>query len=62
MTLMDVSWDKGGFIKGDKIINVLVKLVGTKNIEDLAITFTAITTDLDKEREIWINKVTYLKQ
>ncbi|WNC68970.1 patatin-like phospholipase family protein [Thalassotalea nanhaiensis] len=56
MVLMDISWDKGGFIKGDKIINSLEKLVGQQNIEDLPINFTAITTDIDKEKEIWINK------
>lgn len=54
MTLLDLSWDKGGFIKGDKVINELTKLVGDKNIEDLDIKFTAITTDIDNEKEIWI--------
>ncbi|TRX55215.1 serine protease [Thalassomonas sp. M1454] len=54
MTLLDLSWDKGGFIKGDKVINELTKLVGSQNIEDLAIKFTAITTDIDNEKEIWI--------
>lgn len=56
MVLMDISWDRGGFIKGDKIIKSLEKLVGQQNIEDLPISFTAITTDIDKEKEIWINK------
>ena len=55
MTLMDISWDKGGWIKGDKIINSLTKLVGRQNIEDLPIKYTAITTDIDNEKEIWIN-------
>ena len=41
LTLLDLSWKKGGLVKGDKIINTLVELVGDQLIEDLPISFTA---------------------
>ncbi len=44
-----------GLVKGDKIINSLVDLVGDKTIEELPIPFTAIATDIENEKEIWIN-------
>ncbi|MEX2366298.1 MAG: patatin-like phospholipase family protein, partial [Pseudohongiellaceae bacterium] len=42
--------------KGEKIIGVLKKLVGERNIEDLSIGFTAVATDLNSERELWFNR------
>jgi NTE family protein len=54
-TLLDLSWDKSGLVKGDKIINTLVDLVGDQMIEDLPISFTAVAADIKDEKEIWIN-------
>ena len=53
-TLLDLSWEKGGLVKGDKIINTLVELVGDQLIEDLPISFTATAADIINEKEIWI--------
>ena len=53
-TLLDISWEKNGLVKGDKIINTLVELVGDKLIEDLPISFTATAADIINEKEIWI--------
>jgi NTE family protein len=55
VTLLDLSWGRNGLVKGDKIINTLVELVGDKTIEELPIPFTAIATDVENEKEIWIN-------
>lgn len=55
LTLLDMSWSKSGLVRGDKIINTLVELVGDKTIEDLPIPFTAIATDINSEKEVWIN-------
>ena len=55
VTLLDLSWDRSGLIKGDRIIATLVDLVGVQDIEDLAIKFTAVATDIKGEKEIWIN-------
>jgi NTE family protein len=51
-----------GLVKGDKIINTLVDLVGDKTIEELPIPFTAIATDIENEKEIWINTGACLTQ
>jgi NTE family protein len=53
--LLDVSVGKGGFVDGDRIINVLKELVGDQLIEDLPIQFTAVAADIVREKEIWIN-------
>lgn len=53
-TLLDLSWEKNGLVKGDKIINTLIDLVGDQLIEDLPISFTAIAADIINEKEVWI--------
>ena len=55
ISLLDVSWNKSGFFKGDKIINTLVDLVGNKLIEELPIRYTAVAADIKNEKEVWIN-------
>ncbi len=54
VTLLDLSWGKGGLVKGEKIINTLINLVGDQHIEDLAISFTAVASDVKREKEVWI--------
>lgn len=55
LTLLDISWSKSGLVKGDKIINTLIDLVGDMKIEDLTIRYTAVAADVNQEKEIWIN-------
>lgn len=55
LRLLDWSFSHGALFKGNKIIDVLEKLIGNRNIEDLPIGFTAVATDLDGEREVWFN-------
>ncbi|MFW2441098.1 MAG: patatin-like phospholipase family protein [Arenicellales bacterium] len=55
VALLDLSWGKSGLVKGDKIINTLVDLVGNQKIEDLPVSFTAVAVDIKHEKEIWIN-------
>lgn len=56
LTLLDISFTKGGFVKGDKVIQTLKKLIGDCLIEELPIHFTAVATDIAREKEIWLNK------
>ena len=56
LRLLDFSFGEGGLIKGERIIDALRKLIGQYNIEDLPLSFTAVATDLDNEKEIWLNK------
>jgi NTE family protein len=55
VSLLDIAWQKHGLVKGDKIINTLVDLVGDRQIEDLPIRFTAVAADVEHEKEIWLN-------
>jgi len=55
VSLLDLSWGRSGLVKGDKFIDALVDLVGNQLIEELPIPFTAIATDIENEKEIWIN-------
>jgi NTE family protein len=54
VTLLDLSWDKSGLVRGEKLVNTLIGLVGEKLIEDLPISFTAVAADLRGQREVWI--------
>jgi NTE family protein len=54
VTLLDLSWGKSGLVRGDKLVNTLIGLVGEKLIEDLPISYTAVATDLRGQKEVWI--------
>lgn len=56
LALMDIAWDRSGLIKGDKLIHSLKRIIGNPNIEDLAIPYTAVATDIHNEKEIWLQK------
>lgn len=53
--LLDISWSRGGFFRGDKFINTLVDLIGNELIENLPVRFTAVAADIKNEKEVWIN-------
>lgn len=54
--LLDFSFGEGGIIKGERIIEALRKMIGQYNIEDLPLSFTAVASDLDSQKEVWLNK------
>jgi NTE family protein len=54
VTMLDLSWEKSGLVRGEKLVNTLIGLVGEKLIEDLPISFTAVATDLRGQKEVWI--------
>ncbi|MBE9505050.1 MAG: patatin-like phospholipase family protein [Proteobacteria bacterium] len=55
-TLLDLSFHKSGFIKGDRIIDTIKNIVGDALIEALPVTFTAVATNLETGKEVWIKK------
>ena len=55
VNLLDLSWGKDGFVKGDKIIGTLTELVGDQKIESLSTKFTAVAADIGHEKEVWIS-------
>ncbi|HEC12809.1 MAG TPA: serine protease [Acidiferrobacteraceae bacterium] len=54
--LLDFAFSRSGLFSGERIIQTLKDLVGDTNIEDLPILFTAVATDLDTEKEVWIKE------
>lgn len=56
VNMMDISWQGGGLVKGDRIIAKMIKLVGDRLIEDLPIRFTAVATELQSGREVWLSE------
>lgn len=54
--LLDLSFGWSGLFKGDRIIEKLRDLVGDRAIEELPISFTAVATDVENEREVWLGK------
>jgi NTE family protein len=56
LRLVDWSFSGGGFIKGDRIMAALRELIGEVNIEELPLAYTAVATDIDREREVWLTR------
>lgn len=56
LRLLDPSFGPGALFKGERLIEVLKKLIGDHDIEELPISFTAVATDLDNQREVWLNR------
>lgn len=54
VSLVDISLRGGGLMRGDKIIDALRNFLGDADIEDLPVRFTAVATDLNEEKEVWI--------
>jgi len=55
LRLLDFSFQKSGLIKGDRVISVLKELTGDRNIEELPISFTAVATNVNDQKEVWLN-------
>jgi NTE family protein len=56
LKLVDWTLSGAGFIKGERIIGVLRELIGDVEIAELPIPFTAVATDLDRQREVWLTR------
>ena len=54
--LLDWTFSGGGLIKGERIIGTLRELIGDVCIEELPLSFTAVATDLDRDREVWLTR------
>jgi len=56
LRLVDWTLSRGGLIKGERIIGVLREMIGDIDIEALPIEFTAVATDIDRQREVWLSR------
>jgi NTE family protein len=56
LKLVDFSFRRSGLIKGEKVIETLRELIGDRDIENLPISFTAVATNIEDQREVWLNQ------
>ena len=54
--LMDARLRGGGIMTGDRLMDAIEGQFGDQNIEDLALSFGAVATDLGSGREIWFRE------
>ncbi len=54
--LLDFSFGKLGIIKGNKVFDVIEKMIGDITIQDLPISYTAVATDISNQKEVWLQK------
>lgn len=51
---LDISWNnRRGIFLGIKLMNKLSEMIGRINIEELPIKYTAVATDLNRNKEVW---------
>ena len=54
--LLDLSFGSTGLFKGERVIGALKELIGDRNIEDLPVPFTAVATDIQSGKEVWLSR------
>lgn len=56
MSLIDLSFANKGIMKGERIMKILKRYIPDVNIEDLPIPFTAVATDIIREKEVVLDR------
>jgi len=56
LRMLDLSFGWSGLLKGERIINKLRDLIGDRDIEDLPISYTAVATDIERGKEVWLSR------
>ncbi len=51
-TLLDLGFHPTGFIKGDKLENIITEMIRNKGFDDLRIPFAVTTTDIETGQEL----------
>jgi NTE family protein len=54
--LLDLSFGRTGLFKGERLMGVLRELIGDCAIEELPVSFTAVATDLESGKEVWLRQ------
>jgi NTE family protein len=56
LRLLDFTFGRPGLIRGERVIGVMQELVGDHRIEQLRLPFTAVATDVIRQREVWLTE------
>lgn len=51
--ILDFTITRQGFLKGERLFNLLQKVTGQQQIEDLRIPFVAVATDMVQNKEVY---------
>ncbi|MDZ7840299.1 MAG: patatin-like phospholipase family protein [Gammaproteobacteria bacterium] len=54
--MLDLSFGWSGLLKGERIISKLRDLIGDREIQDLPISYTAVATDIERGKEVWLSR------
>lgn len=54
--LMDLSWQRGGLLRGERVFSHVRRLIGNENIEQCSLPFGAVATNLSTGRELWLTE------
>lgn len=54
--LMDLSWRRGGLLRGDRVFNRIRRILHTQQIASCAIRYGAVATNLSTGRELWLTE------
>jgi len=55
-SLLDFSWNSKGVVRGKKLMSKLDEIIGEVFIEELPIDYTAVATELRRNREVWFQE------
>ena len=56
LRFMDIGLGRGGILKAERIISRIGEICGDVNIEDLPIPYTAVSSDVTAQREVWFQR------
>ncbi|HEI8864828.1 TPA: patatin-like phospholipase RssA [Serratia odorifera] len=54
--LMDLSWQRGGLLRGERVFNAVGQLLNINDIAQCSVKFGAVATNLSTGRELWLTK------
>lgn len=55
MRLLNWSFGRGAIFSDERIISALKEMVGERRIEELPIGYTAVATEINDKREVWLS-------
>ncbi|GGY32099.1 serine protease [Bacterioplanes sanyensis] len=56
LRLVDLSLLSSGAVRGDRVFRQLGEMLEGQQIEDMALPFTAVATDLTRKKEVWFQR------
>lgn len=56
LRLMDLSWQRGGLLRGERVFNQYREIMPETEIENCSRRFAAVATNLSTGRELWFTE------